>query len=110
MNSGASATWLIRGASRAQFSSLIMPVRIECSGTVAPASISRIMISLRLISRLKIAVGSPAFTAAARARLRASTDGQRTAPGADQLNLVQGGLKDLGHPQRTADRGRGGCG
>src|SRR5258708_7387024 len=39
MNIGASTTSLIRRASRAQSSSLIWPVRIECSGTRASGKI-----------------------------------------------------------------------
>ena len=54
MNSGASTTSLIRRASRVQSSSLIWPVRMVCSGTLASADSSRMVISLRPISRLKI--------------------------------------------------------
>ena len=70
--SGASATSLIRRASLVQSSSLICPVRIVCSGTRASADSSRMVISLRPISRLKNAVPSPCFMAAARAKSRAS--------------------------------------
>ena len=74
MNSGASTTSLIRRASRVQSSSLIWPVRIECSGTRASAESSRMVISLRLISRLKITEVRPALTEAARARSRARVE------------------------------------
>ena len=59
MNSGASTTSLIRRASRVQSSSPIWPVRIACSGTRASADSSRMVISFRLISRLKMHRGHP---------------------------------------------------
>ena len=72
MNNGASTTSLIRRASRVQSSSPICPVRMLCSGTRASADSSRMVISLRLISRLNITVGMPCLIVAARARSRAS--------------------------------------
>ncbi len=47
---------------------------MECSGTRASAESSRIVISLRLISRLKITAVWPALTEAALARSRASVE------------------------------------
>ena len=57
MYSGASTTSLIRRASVAQSSSPICPVRMLCRDTRDSADSSRIVISFRLISRLKITVG-----------------------------------------------------
>ena len=45
-----------------------------CSGTRASADSSRMVISFRLISRLKITVGKPCLIAAARARSSASVE------------------------------------
>ena len=74
MNSGASTTSLIRRASLVQSSSPSWPVRIACSGTRASAESSRMVISLRLISRLNITVASRCLIAAARARSKASVE------------------------------------
>ena len=74
MNSGASATSLIRRASLAQSSSLIWPVRITCIGTRASADSSRIVISLRPISRLNTTVGSLCLIVAERAKSSASAE------------------------------------
>ena len=74
MNSGASTTSLIRRASLVQSSSPIWPVRIACNGTRDSAESSRMVISLRLISRLNMTVVSPCFSDAARARSKASVD------------------------------------
>ena len=74
MNSGASTTSLIRRASRVQSSSPSCPVRMECSGTLASADSSRMVISLRLISRLKIAAVRPCLIEQARARSSASVE------------------------------------
>ena len=74
MNSGASATSLIRRASRAQSSSFICPVRIVCIGTRASADSSRMVISLRPISRLNSTVLMPFLMAAARAKSSARVE------------------------------------
>ena len=74
MNSGASATSLIRRASRAQSSSFIWPVRIVCSGTRASADSRRMVISFRPISRLNSTVAMPCRMAAARAKSRARVE------------------------------------
>ncbi len=74
MNSGESATSLIRRASRVQSSSPSWPVRMACRATRDSADSSRMVISLRLISRLKITVVRPLWTAAARARSRARVE------------------------------------
>ena len=74
MNSGASATSLIRRASRAQSSSFICPVRIVLNGTRASADSSRIVISLRPISRLNSTVVMPFLMAAARAKSKARVE------------------------------------
>ena len=74
MNSGASTTSLIRRASRVQSSSLSWPVRIACSGTRASADSRRMVISLRLISRLNNTEVMPAFTDAALAMSRARAE------------------------------------
>src|SRR5215813_2759957 len=72
MNSGAFATSLIQHTSLIQSSSLIWPVLMEWSATRASAASSRMVISFRLISRLKITDVSPCLMDAARARSRAS--------------------------------------
>ena len=64
MNSGASATSLIRRASRVQSSSLIWPGPHGVQRTRASADSSRMVISLRLISSVKITVVTPCLTAA----------------------------------------------
>ena len=74
MNSGASATSLIRRASRAQSSSFICPVRIVLRGTRASADSSRIVISFRPISRLNSTVAMLCLMAAARAKSSASVE------------------------------------
>ena len=74
MNSGASATSLIRLASRPQSSSLICPVRMMCIGTRASADSNRIVISFRPISSENTTVGSPCRIVAERAKSRASAE------------------------------------
>jgi len=74
MKSGASATSLIRRASRAQSSSFICPVRIVLRGTRASAESSRIVISLRPISRLNSTVARLFLMAAARAKSSARVE------------------------------------
>ena len=74
MNSGASATSLIRRASRAQSSSFICPVRMVDNGTRASADSSRMVISLRPISRLNSTVLMLFLMAAARAKSSASVE------------------------------------
>ena len=74
MNSGASETSPIRRASRVQSSSVSLPERMWCSGTRASADSSRMVISLRLISREKIAVASLCLIDADRAKSSASVE------------------------------------
>ena len=67
MNSGASLTSPIVAASRVQSSSRIVPLRMFCSGIRASAESSRMVISLRPISRLKMTVDILCWIAAVRA-------------------------------------------
>ncbi len=67
MNSGALDTSPIRRASRVQSSSVSLPVRMWCSATRASADSSRMVISVRLISREKTQVAMLCLIAADRA-------------------------------------------
>ena len=72
MNSGASDTSPILRASLAQSSSLILPLRMWCSGTFASADKSRMVISVRLISSEKMHDVNPCLIDADRARSKPS--------------------------------------
>ena len=72
MNIGASETWPILADTRFQSWSFIRPPRMCDSGTPASADSSRMVISIWLISRLKMTELSPFLIDAARARSRAS--------------------------------------
>ena len=74
MNIGASETWPIFVATRAQSSSLILPPRMWESGIDASADSSRMVISIWLISREKITEDRPCLIEAERARSSASVD------------------------------------
>ncbi len=74
MNSGASETSPILRASRAQSSSVILPLRMWCSGTFASAESSRMVISLRLISSEKTHEVRPCLIEAERAKSRPSVE------------------------------------
>jgi len=112
MNNGASATSLIRRARRAQSSSFIWPVRMADSGTRASADSSRMVISLRPISRLNSTVAMPCLMAAARAKSSASVDFPMAGlaamttiwPGCRPLVRVSRSEKPVGTPVRTPPR------
>jgi len=74
MYSGAEETSPVLRAIRVQSSSPIWPLRMWCSGTWASAEISRITISVLVISKLKNAVHRPFLIDAARAKSRPRVD------------------------------------
>ncbi len=74
MNIGADDTSPILRASLAQSSSLIWPLRMWLSGTFASADSSRIVISERVISRLKKTLARLFWIDAARHRSSASVE------------------------------------
>ena len=74
MNSGAEDTSAILRASRDQSSSFIWPLRMWLSGTRASADSSRMVISERVISRLKKQLAMLLWIDAARQKSRPSVD------------------------------------
>ena len=83
MNSGAALTSPILRASLFQSSSLMWPLRMWLSGIFASADSSRMVISVRVISRLKITEAWLLWMLAARHRSRASVElwvGMRVGP------------------------------
>jgi hypothetical protein len=74
MNSGAAETSPIFRASFCQSSSLMCPLRMWLSGIFASAESSRMVISLRVISRLKMTAVWLWWMLAARHRSRAKVD------------------------------------
>ncbi len=74
MNTGAEETSPILRASLAQSSSLMLPLRMWLSGTFASAESRRIVISERVISRLKNTLVRLFWIDAARHRSRARVE------------------------------------
>ena len=104
MNSGADSTWPIFCATRCQSSSFIRPPRMWPSGTLASADSSRMVISIWLISRLKMAEVRPCLIEAGAGQVEGQGRLAAAGSGGDDHELA--GVQAVGQLVEVSEAGR----